>query len=300
MSNDAQCAAPLEGTRIIEFAGIGPGPFACMMLADMGAEIIRIDRPVSDANSESNNAQDFMLRGRKSVALDLKKPAAIEIALTLIEQADGVVEGYRPGVMERLGLGPDICLNKNPKLVYGRMTGWGQHGPLAKAAGHDLNYIALSGALWASGHKDQTPTFSMNLLGDFGGGAMYLAYGMVCGLLKAHSTGYGDVVDASIVDGTSNLMTFIHARRAMGEWQDERESNLLDGGAPWYAVYQCADDHWVTIAALEPQFWTCLLEQLQLKDEILVNRDDRSNWPAIRDRLASLFKSESRQYWVDL
>lgn len=301
MTEKATPTAPLSGKRIVEFAGIGPGPFACMMLADMGAEIIRIERPLKEVNSSSSNeALDFMLRGRKSIALDLKAPKAGAVALKLIEQADGVIEGFRPGVMERLGLGPDICLQQNPKLVYGRMTGWGQDGPLAKAAGHDLNYIALTGALWATGEENQAPAFAMNLLGDFGGGGMYLAYGMVCGLLKAQSTGQGDVIDASIVDGTLNLMTFIYARRAMGEWQDKRQSNLLDGGVPWYAVYQCADDHWITIAALEPQFWSCLMELLQIEDEAFTNREDRANWPTIRSHLATLFKSQPRQHWIDL
>ncbi len=300
MSETATHSAPLDGVRIIEFAGIGPGPFACMMLADMGAEIIRIERPVTESGSESLHQKDFMLRGRKSIALNLKSPEAAGIVLKLLKQADGLVEGFRPGVMERLGIGPDICLQTNPKLVYGRMTGWGQDGPLANAAGHDLNYIALTGALWATGEASRPPAFAMNLLGDFGGGGMYLAYGMVCALLKAQSTGHGDVIDASICDGTLNLMTFIHARRAMGEWKDERQANFLDGGVPWYAVYECADGHWISIAPLEPQFWSCLLKLLEITDEAFNNREDEANWPTIRTRLEDKFKSRPRQHWVDL
>lgn len=300
MHRDAS-APPLAGLRILEFAGIGPGPFAGMMLADMGAEVIRIERPRHSSPTASGaDALDFMGRGRKSLALNLKAPGAIELALQLIETADGLIEGFRPGVMERLGLGPDTCLARNERLVYGRMTGWGQDGPIAHTAGHDLNYIALSGALWASGEPDRPPTFPMNLLGDFGGGGMFLAFGMVTGLLKAARTGQGDVVDAAIVDGTAALMTMIYSRRAMGVWRDQRGANILDGGAPWYGVYECADGGWITIGAIEPQFWSVLLDKLGLQEADLGDRSDRGTWPQMRARLASVFKSQPRAHWQDL
>ncbi|KMW58603.1 Alpha-methylacyl-CoA racemase [Candidatus Rhodobacter oscarellae] len=288
-------SAPLAGIRIIEFAGLGPGPFAGMMLADMGAEVIRIDRPGTKAAPT-----DFLARGRRSVMLDLKQPAAVEAALALLTGADGLIEGFRPGVMERLGLGPAPCMARNPRLVYGRMTGWGQEGPLAHAAGHDLNYIALSGALWAMGEPDRAPVFPLNLLGDFGGGGMYLAFGMAAGLLKAARTGQGDVIDAAICDGTASLMAMIYGWRAGGGWQDQRGANLLDGGAPWYGVYSCADGKWVTVGALEPQFWARLLQLLEIPEAELGDRHDRGNWPVIRARLAGAFAQGPQAHWVAL
>lgn len=300
MSQD-DTAPPLAGLRIIEFAGIGPGPFAGMMLADMGAEIIRIERPGAVPVTGSDDfALDFLARGRKSLALNLKAEGAVDLALRLIDGADGVIEGFRPGVMERLGLGPDICLRRNPRLVYGRMTGWGQTGPVAQTAGHDLNYIALSGALWASGEAGRKPSFPLNLLGDFGGGGMFLAFGMVTGLLKAARTGRGDVVDAAIVDGTAALMAMIYSRRAMGKWHDARASNALDGGVPWYGVYTCADGGWVTIGALEPQFWAVLLDKLGLDAAKMGDRRDPATWPAIRATLETVFASQPRDHWVAL
>ncbi|MEM8972298.1 MAG: CaiB/BaiF CoA-transferase family protein [Pseudomonadota bacterium] len=286
---------PLAGMRIMEFAGIGPGPFAAMMLADMGADIIRVDRI-----GAAYDPHDFLARGRKSLALDLKQPAAIDVALKIVDQSDGLIEGFRPGVMERLGLGPDICHARNPRLVYGRMTGWGQSGPLAQAAGHDLNYIALTGALWSTGAADRPPAFAANLLGDFGGGGMFLAFGMVAGLLQAARTGKGDVLDASITDGTHVLMSFIHARRASGKWTDARASNTLDGGAPWYDVYECACGGWVSIAAIEPQFWAELLRLLKLSDVELGDHTDPSRWPAIRRALETTFLQKTRDHWVSL
>jgi len=301
VTDTASAAPPLAGLRIIEFAGIGPGPFAGMMLADMGAEVIRIDRPGATGGPTAGDPTlDFMARGRRSLALNLKTPGAVDLALRLVEGADGLIEGFRPGVMERLGLGPDVCHARNPRLVYGRMTGWGQAGPVAHAAGHDLNYIALSGALWATGEAGRKPTFPLNLLGDFGGGGMYLAFGMVTGLLKAARTGQGDVVDAAICDGTSSLMTMIHSRRAMGVWRDEREANALDGGMPWYGVYECADGAWITIGALEPQFWACLLDLLGLDPDEMGDRADRSRWPVMRETLTRIFLSQPRAHWVDL
>ena len=285
----AASAPPLAGLRIIEFAGIGPGPFAGMMLADMGAEIIRIERPGAGSPSgQGAHELEFLARGRKSIALNMKAPGAVDLALKLIEGADGLIEGFRPGVMERLGLGPDVCLARNPRLVFGRMTGWGQDGPVSRTAGHDLNYIALSGALWASGEADRAPTFPLNLLGDFGGGGMFLAFGMVTGLLKAARTGQGDVVDAAIVDGTAALMSMIYSRRAMGLWKDERASNALDGGVPWYGVYECADGGWITIGSLD------------LTPEQMGDRTDRTLWPAMRETLAGIFMSRPRDHWVDL
>ncbi|MEM1370957.1 MAG: CaiB/BaiF CoA-transferase family protein [Pseudomonadota bacterium] len=286
---------PLTGLRIVEFAGIGPGPFAGMMLADMGADIIRIDRIEARHDSE-----DFLARGRRSIALDLKHPSAIVVALKLIEGSDGLIEGFRPGVMERLGLGPETCQGRNPRLVYGRMTGWGQQGPLANAAGHDLNYIALTGALWVTGEADRAPTFAANLLGDFGGGGMYLALGMVAGLLQAARTGDGTVVDAAITDGAHSLMNFIHARRASGRWEDVRGANTLDGGAPWYGVYECSCGRWVSIASIEPRFWQELIHLLQIDEEELGDRADPSQWTRIRDTLATTFRGESRDHWVAL
>lgn len=290
MSGNGTNTLPLTGLRIVEFAGIGPAPFAAMMLADAGAEVIRIDRIGS-----APEPRDYTLRGRKSVALNLKDPGAIDVALRLIKHADGLIEGFRPGVIERLGLGPDTCLAANPRLVYGRMTGWGQDGPLARSAGHDLNYIALTGALWATGEAERPPAFAMNLLGDFGGGGMYLAFGMLAAILRARAMGQGDVVDAAICDGTNSLMTFIQARRAMGLWQDARSANHLDGGTPWYGVYECADGQWISIAAIEPQFWTCLLELLQLGE--VGDRSDRSTWDATRAQLRDTFLGHPRAHW---
>ncbi len=290
---------PLQGLRVVEFAGIGPGPFAAMMLADMGADVIRIDRPPAGQDSVSS-ANDFMSRGRRSLAMNLKSPEAVEVALQIIDSADALIEGFRPGVMERLGLGPDVCSARNPGLVYGRMTGWGQSGPLAHSAGHDLNYIALTGALWATGDVDRPPSFPMNLLGDFGGGGMYLAYGLVVGMLKAQRTGHGDVVDAAICDGTNSLMTFIHAWRAQGNWQDQRAANLLDGGVPWYSVYTCADGKWITVAALELKFWHELLNLLGIDLAAVGEREDKSQWPEIRLLLTEKFASQPRDFWAEL
>lgn len=291
-----QVQAPLAGVRIVEFAGIGPGPFAGMMLADMGAEVIRIDR----AGGKGDPSLDFLARGRRSMVLDLKQPEAVEVAKALLATADGLIEGYRPGVMERLGLGPDVVQAVNPRLVYGRMTGWGQDGPLAHAAGHDLNYIALSGALWGSGEADRAPSFAMNLLGDFGGGGMFLAFGMVTGLFNAMRTGKGDVVDAAITDGTASLMAMTYSFRAMGRWRDERAANLLDGGVPWYGVYECADGEWVTIGALEPKFWDTLLQLLDIDPDRFGDRANRDDWPAMRALFTEIFKSKPREHWCAL
>lgn len=286
---------PLAGIRIVEFAGIGPGPFATMMMADMGADILRIRR-----KGAQEDPRDPVLRGRRSVALDLKSPEGIDAALHLIQQADGLIEGFRPGVMERLGLGPKDCQRINPRLVYGRMTGWGQTGPLAKAAGHDLNYIALSGALWSTGEAGRAPVAPLNLLGDYGGGSMFLVSGMLAGLLAAARTGKGDVVDAAISDGTATLMTMAYGKIAAGEWDVARQSNRLDGGAPYYGVYECSDKKWITIAPLEPQFFTLFLDLLELPADHYPDRMEKAEWPARRAAFAEIFKTRTRQDWCDL
>lgn len=286
---------PLAGIRIVEFAGIGPGPFAAMMLADMGADIVRIVRA-----GAADNADDPVLRGRRSVALDLKSPDGIAAAKHLIKQADGLIEGFRPGVMERLSLGPEECHAVNPKLVYGRMTGWGQTGPLSHAAGHDLNYIALSGALWSTGEADRPPVAPLNLLGDYAGGSMFLVSGMLAALLAAARTGQGDVVDAAISDGTATLMTMFYGKMAQGDWDVARQSNRLDGGAPYYGVYECSDGKWITIAPLEPQFFALFLELLGLPADHYPDRLDKAEWPAHRAEFAEIFLKKSRAEWCDL
>ena len=286
---------PLAGLRILEFAGIGPGPFAAMLLSDMGADVVRIDR----VGAGPVHPMDFPLRGRRSIAVDLKSAEGVAAVLRLVERAHGLIEGFRPGVMERLGLGPDVCLARAPHLVYGRMTGWGQDGPLAQAAGHDLNYIALTGALWTTGEADRPPAFATNLLGDYGGGAMPLAFGMVAGLLQAHRTGHGDVVDAAICDGTNMLMTHLQSRRAMGMWRDERGANHLDGGTPWYAVYACADGRWISVAAIESRFWDCLVAGLGCDPGEFGDRSDRVTWDATRVKLRDIFASRPRDHWDD-
>ena len=251
---------PLQGLRVVEMAGLGPAPFAGMMLSDLGAEVIRIDRKTKggkDAFDEVKRA-NFVDRGRRSVAIDLKTPAGVALALELITASDAVIEGFRPGVMERLGLGPEVCLAANPRLVYGRVTGWGQTGPLASTAGHDINYIALTGALHAVG-AGEAPVPPLNLIGDFGGGAMLLAFGVLCALWEAQRSGRGQVVDAAMTDGASLLMAMIYGFKANGTWRDRRASNLLDGGAPFYGVYPCADGKFVAVGALEPQFFAALV-----------------------------------------
>lgn len=288
---------PLQGIRIVEFAGIGPGPFAGMMLADMGAEILRIDRP---GPADPTAAADVVSRGRRSVVLDLKTAEGRAAALRLVARADALIEGFRPGVMERLGLGPEPCHALNPALVYGRMTGWGQEGPLSQAAGHDLNYIALSGALWSMGEAGRNPVPPLNLLGDFGGGGMMLAFGIACGLLRARLTGRGDVVDAAICDGTAALMGFIYGQRARGRWENARGANRLDGAAPHYGVYRCADGGWITLAPLEPQFFEVLREKLGLPDDWRRRRDDPAEWPALRAELAGIIATRSRAEWCAL
>lgn len=289
---------PLEGIKIIEMAGLGPAPFCAMLLSDMGADIIRIDRK-SGGNTLGLD-YDILNRGRRSLALDLKNADDIATLFELIEKADGLMEGFRPGVMERLGLGPDACLEKNPKLVYGRMTGWGQEGPLAQVAGHDLNYIALTGALHAIGTQESGPVPPLNLVGDFGGGALYLAVGMLCGLLEAQKSGKGQVVDTAMVDGASHLMAMFYGLKSLGRWSGKRGDNLLDGGAHFYDTYQCADEKWISIGSIEPQFYALLLEKAGIDDPDFKDQYNTANWPQLKEKLESLFKTRTRAQWCDI
>ncbi|MCL4685142.1 CoA transferase [Myxococcota bacterium] len=294
-------AGPLEGIRIVEIAGIGPGPFCGMLLADLGAEVLRVDRTEAARQPRRPGPNlDFLARGRHSVAVDLKHPRGVEVVLRLVDRADALIEGFRPGVMERLGLGPDVCLGRNPRLVYGRMTGWGQDGPLAKAAGHDLNYIALTGALHAIGRPDSPPPPPLNLVGDFGGGGLLLAYGIVCALLERARSGQGQVVDAAMVDGASTLMAIIYGAHKAGWWQDQRMSNMLDGGAHFYDSYETKDGKYVSIGSIEPQFYRELLEKIGLAGEELPHQMDRSAWPKLKERFAAIFKTRTRDEWCDL
>ncbi len=291
---------PRDGTlrnlRIVEFAGIGPTPFAAMLLADMGADVVRVVRP----HAPRLEKHDLVERGRRVVQVDLKSGPGLAAALDLLEHADALLEGFRPGVMERLGIGPEVVLRHNPGLVYGRMTGWGQTGPLAPAAGHDINYIALSGALHAIGEAGGAPVPPLNLLGDFGGGALYLVVGVLAALLEARHSGRGQVVDAAIVDGTASLLTFVHAAMARGTWRDQRGSNLLDGGAPFYATYRCADGGYVAVGALEPQFHARLLERLGIPPEAFAARDDPATWPRLKELMRSAFATRTVQQCRDL
>ncbi len=289
---------PLEGTRIIELAGIGPGPFCAMMLADMGADVVRVDRAQNVMGGDpASPPSDVLNRGRRSIGVDLKQPDGVETVLALVESADGLLEGFRPGVTERLGLGPEAALARNPRLVYGRMTGWGQEGPYAPTAGHDINYIALAGALEPIGRRGGPPVPPLNLVGDFGGGGMLLAFGMVCGILNAQRTGTGQVVDAAMVDGAAVLTTMFHAFRAMGIWQDERGSNMLDTGAHYYDVYETADGKYVSIGSIESQFYAELLRLTGLEGEELPWQQDRAHWPAMKERMAAIFKAKTRDEW---
>lgn len=285
---------PLAGLRVVEFAGIGPGPFCGMLLSDLGADIVRIDRP---AGVGEVNRTGITGRGRRSVALDLKEPSAIELCLRLIEKADALIEGFRPGVMERLGLGPEIALARNPRLIYGRMTGWGQTGPLAQAAGHDINYIALAGALHAIGPADR-PTPPLNLVGDLGGGALYLTVGLLAGLLHVRATGQGQVVDCAMAEGAASLMSTFFGAFAAGGWIDGRASNVIDGGAPFYGAYECADGHWISVGSIEPQFYALLLDKAGASsDPAFSDQMDRGAWPLSKKRLAAIFKTRSRAEW---
>lgn len=291
----------LSGVKIIEIAGIGPAPFCGMLLADMGADVILVERSNAKAGDPLDlGANAIVNRGKRSIALDLKDPQSIAVVLQLIANADALIEGMRPGVMERLGLGPDVCLQRNPHLVYGRMTGWGQDGPLAQAAGHDINYIALSGALWYAGQAGQPPMAPPTLVGDIGGGALYLAMGVLAGILHARSGGSGQIVDAAIVDGSANMMNLLLSLQAAGLQPNQRGQGLLDG-PHWYGSYACADGSFITIGALEPQFYALLLQKLGLQDDVDFQRPyDASTWNSLRERLTAIFVAQPRAYWVDL
>lgn len=294
-------SGPLAGFRVVEMAGIGPGPFACMLLSDMGAEVIRVER-TSGGMSAGGNAGDVLARGRRSIAVNLKSPEGVEAVLKLLESADALVEGYRPGVMEKLGLGPDVCLQRNPRLVFGRMTGWGQHGPLSRAAGHDINYIAITGALDAIGRKDSGPVPPLNLLGDFGGGSLYLVMGLLAALLEAQKSGVGQVVDAAISDGVISLMACMQGFKAMGMWGGSRQGNMLDGGAHYYDTYQCADDEWISVGSIEPQFYALLGEHLGIDigaGDFSVQFDP-ARWPELKQQIAAVFKTKTSAHWCQL
>jgi len=289
---------PLSGFRILELAGIGPGPFCGMMLADMGADVIRIDRP--GGNPSSSAGHTVLFRSRRTAAINLKDPDGVETVLRLCEKADALIEGNRPGVAERLGVGPDACLRRNPKLVYGRMTGWGQDGPLAQTAGHDMNYIALTGALHAIGRRGQAPVPPLNLVGDFGGGGMLLAYGVVCALLHAQRTGEGQVVDAAMIDGAAALMAMFCGLRAQGLFEERRGTNLLDSGAPFYDTYETKDGKYVSIGSLEPQFYALLKDTLKLSEADFGLQMNPAEWPAQKEKLAAIFRTRTRDEWCAL
>jgi len=293
MSNDK----PLTGIRIVEIASIGPGPFCAMMMADHGADVIRIEKPGGRDVGTSRSDTDPLLRGRRKIELDLKNPDDVAKALALIDKADALIEGFRPGVMERLGLGPKETRARNPKLVFGRMTGWGQDGPLAKAAGHDINYIAITGALDSVGTKNSGPVPPMNLIGDFGGGGMLLAFGLCTAILSAKATGQGSVVDAAMVEGAALLMTMPYGLKAQGLWPGGRGDNLLDGGAPFYGTYETADKEWVAIGSIEEPFWQELIEKLQLDSPDLIHRYDRAYWPQLRKHIEEKIASHDQAHW---
>jgi len=289
---------PLAGLKIVEFEAIGPGPFCGMLLADMGADVILVDRPVSPGlGLKRERWNDVMLRGRRSVTLDLKSTAGAAAALDLVARADALIEGFRPGVMERLALGPDAAFKRNPKLVYGRMTGWGQDGPMAARAGHDLNYIALAGVLHAFGRKGEAPVPPLNLIGDFGGGGMLLGFGIACALVEARASGKGQVVDAAMVEGASLLGTMFSGMLAAGSWKEERGANMLDTGAPWYEVYETSDGKHVSIGSIEAKFYEELLQRLSLDQAALPAQHDRKGWPALRKAFAEKFLEKSRDEW---
>ncbi len=292
---------PLKGVRILEVAGIGPGPFAGMMLSDMGADVIRIDRADRVRGGDPDDPpKDVLARGRRSVAVNLKSAEGVETVLQMLEKSDVILEGFRPGVMERLGLGPDICLERNPRIIFGRMTGWGQEGPLAKAAGHDINYIALTGALHAIGRRGEAPVPPLNLIGDFGGGGMLLAYGVVCALVERATSGEGQVVDAAMVDGASALMAMIYSMQAMGVWQSDRGSNILDTGAHFYDVYETSDGKYISLGSIEPQFYALLLEQTGLGEEDLPAQMDRTQWADLKGRVAEVIGTRTRDEWSEI
>ncbi len=292
---------PLEGVKVLEIAGIGPGPFAAMLLADLGAEVLRVDRvAAAQGGGWADPTLDYLARGRRSVALDLKRREGAETLLRLVDRADVLTEGFRPGVMERLGLGPEVCLARNPRLVYGRMTGWGQDGPLASSAGHDINYIALAGALHPIGRRAGPPVPPLNLVGDFGGGGMLLVLGVLAALVERQQSGRGQVVDAAMVDGASLLMTIFHATEDTGFTTTERGTNMLDSGSHFYDAYETADGRWISIGSIEPQFYAELMQRLGLDGDHFAPQHDRARWPEWKEQVAAAFKTKTRDEWCAL
>lgn len=287
---------PLENVKIVEVGGIGPGPFCAQMLSDMGSDIVRIDRQ-GETKRSLEAKYSFLHRGRPSIGLNLGKPEGVAALLKIVDHCDALIEGFRPGVMEKLGIGPEVCLARHPKLVYGRMTGWGQDGPLALTAGHDINYISLSGALHAIGRPGEKPVPPLNLVGDFGGGGMLLALGILCALLEAQKSGRGQVVDAAMVDGSALLMGSIYGRWAAGRWTDQRGTNLLDGGAPFYDTYETADGKWISIGSIEPQFYALLLQYAELTESDFFPQFNQARWPDRKMKLAEIFKKKTREEW---
>jgi alpha-methylacyl-CoA racemase len=290
---------PLDGVRVIEIASLAPAPFGCMVLADLGADVLRVDR-ADRSGPEARTPVDPLVRGRRSIGLNLKDPSGVDLLLRLIEGADVLVEGFRPGVAERLGFGPEECARRNPRLVFARMTGWGQEGPLASTAGHDIDYIGISGALAPIGRAGERPVPPLNLVGDFGGGGMLLAVGVLAALVERERSGRGQVVDAAMVDGSALLTSFIYGMRATGTWRDQRGSNMLDGGAPWYDTYETADGGYVAVGAIEPQFYAALLDGLGLAGADLPGQLDPSGWPELRRRFAEVFASRGRDEWAEV
>ena len=289
---------PLHGVKVVELAGIGPGPYACMLLADLGADVLRLER--GDPDAPSTPTGETLNRGRHSVALDLKSPAGRDLVLDLCARADVLIEGFRPGVAERLGVGPAACLERNPRLVYGRMTGYGQVGPLAQRAGHDINYVAVSGALWPIGRSGEAPVPPMNLVGDFGGGAMFLVMGVLAALIDVARSGEGQVVDAAMVDGSASLTSMLHSFLNRGYWHEVRGENLLDSGAPFYDVYATSDDQYMAVGAIEPQFFAALVSGLSLVPETLPEQFDRAGWAVLREQFASVFRTKTREEWTTI
>jgi alpha-methylacyl-CoA racemase len=297
----SEAQGPLAGVRIVELGGVGPVPFCCMLLSDLGADVIRIDRPPGyDGGVPGDPRFNLLNRGRRSAAFDLKRPDAAAAVLKLVTKADALVEGFRPGVAEKLGLGPDACLAANPSLVYGRMTGWGQDGPLANAPGHDINYISLTGVLHAIGPTEGPPAIPLNLAGDFGGGSLYLALGVVSAILESRHSGKGQVVDAAMVDGSASLMTLCYGLLASGYWKDQRGSNRLDSGAPWYNVYETKDGRWLSVGSNEARFWRNTLELLGLDAAEMPDQHDTSRWPEVHERFAAIFRTRTREEWCAL